>query len=85
MIVRRGAIEKRPEPAKEFQVLATESSDIHEGFRTHQHREQGQQQHLIERIHHLAALAMVRQIIEIIEKYELLNDCRPYGLRDGIE
>ena len=43
-------------------------------LRPGQHREQAQQQHLVERIGHLAALAGVRQILEIIQKNNRLVD-----------
>jgi hypothetical protein len=45
-----------------------EASNIDEGLRP---RQQTQQQHLIERIDHLAELARIRQILEVIQK----DDC----------
>jgi hypothetical protein len=63
VVMRRRAGEKRQETAEEFALLAAEPGDIDEGFGSRQHREERQQQYLIERIHHLAALAMVGQII----------------------
>jgi len=48
-----------------------ETGNIDEGLRPSQHRQQTQQQHLIERIDHLAELARVRQILEVIQK----GDC----------
>ena len=68
MIVRRRAIAKRPEPAQKIELLLAEPGDIDEGLRPGQHRQQTQQQHLVERINHLAALPRIRQILEIVQK-----------------
>ena len=68
VIVRRRPIAKRPEPAQQFQLLLAEAGDIDEGLRSSQHREQRQQQHLVERVDHLAGLAAVRQITEMNQK-----------------
>jgi hypothetical protein len=68
MIVRRRAI---AEPAQKVQLLVPESSDVHEGFRPRQHR---QKQHLVERIHHLAPLAVVRQVAEMTQKGDRLEN-----------
>ena len=69
MIVRRRAVEERTEAPEQVEFHATEPGNIDEGFGPGQHREQCQQEHFLERIHHLAALAPVRHIFEIIEKY----------------
>lgn len=45
--------------------LVAEAGDIDEGFRPGQHRKQAHGQHLVERIGHFAALARVRQVVEI--------------------
>jgi hypothetical protein len=59
VIVCRGAVGKRPEPPQKGQLLIAEASDIDEGLCPSQHTQQRQQQHLVERIHHLAGLARV--------------------------
>ena len=68
VIVRRRSVAKRPEPAQERELLLAEPGDVDEGLSPGQHRQKAQQKHLIERIHHLAALARVRQILEIAQK-----------------
>jgi len=68
VVVRRRPVAKRTEPPQKRQLLAPEAGNIDEGLRPGQHREQTQQQHLVERIHHLAALARVGQIVQIPEK-----------------
>src|SRR3954468_19255796 len=57
-----------PETAQQRELLRPEPGDIDKGLGPGQHREQRQQQHLVERIHHLAALARVRQIVKIAQK-----------------
>jgi two-component system cell cycle sensor histidine kinase PleC len=54
------------------QFHATKPRDIDEGFGPGQHREQRQQEHLIKRIHDLAALAWIRHVLEMVEKYNRL-------------
>ena len=55
VIVRGRAVAKRPEPAQKIELLLAEPRDIDEGLRPSQYREQTQQQHLGERIDHLAS------------------------------
>ena len=64
--MRGRSVAKRSEPAQKLELLVAEPGDVDEGFRPRQHAEQAQQQHLVERIHHLAALARVRQIPEML-------------------
>src|SRR5436190_419714 len=82
VIVRRRPIAKRPEAAQQRELLRPEPGDIDEGLRPGQHREQRQHKHLVERIHHLAALARVRQIVKIAQK----NNCFSKGptIRRGV-
>src|SRR6185295_8747945 len=82
VIVRRRPIAKRPEAAQQRELLRPEPGDIDEGLRPGQHREQRQHKHLVERIHHLAALARVRQIVTIAQK----NNCFSKGptIRRGV-
>src|SRR4051812_12956814 len=65
VIVRRRPIAKRPEAAQQRELLRPEPGDIDKGLGPGQHCEQRQQKHLVERIHHLAALARVRQIVKV--------------------
>ena len=62
------AFAKGPEPAQEAELLLAEAGDVGECLRPGQHREQTKQQHLVERIHDLRALPMIRQILEITQK-----------------
>ena len=55
--------------AEKRQFHAAKPGDIDEGFGPAQHRKQRQQKHLVERIRDLAALAWIRQILEVIEEY----------------
>src|ERR1035437_1460931 len=57
---------KRPETAQKFFLLFAEPRDIDKCLRPAQHRQQTKQQHLVERIDHLAGLPGIRQILEII-------------------
>ena len=68
------AFAKWPEPAQHVQLLVAEAGDVGNGFRPGQHGEQAKQQHLVERIHHLRALPMVRQILEIAQKDNRLGN-----------
>src|SRR5258708_27536671 len=59
---------ERQEPAKKLDLLLAEPRDIHEGFRPGKHCEQAQQQHLFERIDHLAALPRIGEICKTLQK-----------------
>ena len=66
MIVRRGSIAKRPEPTRKIKLPLAKAGDLDKGFGSGEHR---QQKYFVKRISDLAALAWIRKIIEIIEKY----------------
>jgi hypothetical protein len=66
--MRRRAIGKRPKPAQKVELLRPEAGDFHEALSSRQDRQQAQQQHLIERVDHLATLPRVRQRLEMIKK-----------------
>ena len=66
--MRGRAMAKRPEPAQQRDLLLAEPRDINDRLCARQHREQAQQQHLGERIDHLAGLARIRQILEIVQE-----------------
>ena len=75
VVVRWRTIEEWPEASEKLQFHAAKPGDIDEGFGPGQHREQRQQEHLIERIHDLAALPRIRHIPEMIEEYDRLAKC----------
>jgi hypothetical protein len=68
VVVRRRSIAERQEAAKKLDLLLAEPRDIDEGFRSGKHSEQAQQQHLFERIDHLAALPRIRKIRKTLQK-----------------
>src|SRR4249920_3223522 len=80
LIVRGGAVAERPKPAQKVKLLLAKQRNIDEGLGSGQHREQTQQQHLGERIDHLAGLARVRQILEVTQKNNRLAE-RPKASR----
>jgi hypothetical protein len=75
VVVRRRAVAKRTEPPQKRQLLAPEAGNIDEGLRPGQHREQTQQQHLLERVRNLATLARVRHVLEIPQKNYRFAKC----------
>jgi len=68
MVVRRRSVPERQEPAKKLDLLLAESRDIDEGLRSGKHSEQAQQQHIFERIDHLAALPWIWKIRKTLQK-----------------
>jgi hypothetical protein len=62
VVVRRRSIAERQKPAQKRDLLLAEPCNIDEGFCPGEHCEQAQQQHLFERVDHLAALPRVRKI-----------------------
>ncbi len=68
------SIAKRPEPAQQTDLLLAEPRDVDERLRPAQHRQQAQQQHLVERINDFAALPKIRKIFEIIQKNTCFDD-----------
>jgi len=68
VVVRRSPLQKGTKPAQQAELLLAEAGDVGDGFRPGQHSQQAQKQDLGQRIHHLAALARVRQILEIAQK-----------------
>jgi hypothetical protein len=73
MIVGERAVAKRPESAQEFEL--TEQRDVDKGFRSRKDREQTQQQDFVQRIKHLAPLARIRQLREMIQKNNGFGFC----------
>src|SRR5580704_17743417 len=60
-------------PPQKIEFLLTKQSNIDEALATGEHGQQTQQQHLAERIEHLAGLPRVRQILEVIQKNNRLT------------
>ena len=73
MIMRRRAVCERPEPAQKIELLLAKTGDVGEGLRPRQHRQQAQQQDLIERIDDFPGLTLIRHIFEIAEKSRRLG------------
>jgi hypothetical protein len=86
----RAFVAKRPEPALKIELVLAEPGDIDECLGPGQHCPQTQQQHLVARIKHFAALAWVLQFFETTQKNKGFADCllrcgaRPSGNGDGI-
>src|SRR5580693_1826731 len=68
VVVRRRSIAERQKPAQKRDLLLAEPCNIDEGFRPGEHCEQAQQQHLFERVDHLAALPRVGKIPKTPQK-----------------
>src|SRR5215813_8388246 len=81
MIVRRRSVGERPEAAQQRELLLAETRNVSEGLRSRQHREQAQEQDLLERINDLAGLSMVRHILEKREKNRRLDQRRANRFR----
>jgi hypothetical protein len=71
LIVGRRAVLEGREAAQESQLVAAEQGDIDPAFGTGEHGKQAQQQHLGQRIGHLAALP---RIIEVFEMLQPINN-----------
>lgn len=69
LIVRWRPVAERPEAAQKLELPFAELRDIGERLRTRQHRQKTEKQNLVERIDHLAALPMIRQLVEIAKKH----------------
>lgn len=72
--MRRRAVGERPEPAQQRQFLVAEAGHVSDRLRARQHRQQAQQQHLVERVAHLAALPRVRKPLEMLQKDDRLAE-----------
>ena len=72
---------KRPKPAQQRDLLFPKPRNVDECLRPRQHRQQAQQQHFGQRIDHLAGLARVRQILEIIQENNRLAKRRQVRTR----
>ena len=67
-VMRGRAVAEGTEPAEEIRLLLDGTGDTGEGVRAREDREQTHQQDLIERIHHLAALARIGQVFEMAQE-----------------
>ena len=65
---------ERAEAAQQRQLFLAEAGDVGEGLGPREHRQQGQKQHLVERVDHLSGLPAIRQVIEMVQE--------PYGLEN---
>jgi hypothetical protein len=68
LVVPRRSLGKRPEPAQKVALLRAEAGDLDEALRPRQHRHKAQQQHLVERVDHLATLPRVRQRLKVVKE-----------------
>lgn len=75
LVVRGRAVGERTEPAQQCELLLAEPGDVHDRLSSRQHRQQAEQQHLVERVDHLAALARVRQTLEMRQKDNRFAEC----------
>src|SRR5687767_12395565 len=73
--MRRGSIGERPEPTQQLAFLCPKAGDI--AFRSRQHRQKAEQQHLFKRVDHLATLPRIRKRSEMIKKNNRLTQS-PY-------
>ena len=69
----RRAMRKRQEPAQKIQLLLAKPGNVADRLSPSQNRRKAQKQDFVQGIHHLAALAMIRQILEMIKKYNSLR------------
>nr|WP_246206830.1 hypothetical protein [Methylocystis heyeri] len=76
VIMCRHSIGERPQAAQEGELLLAKARDVGEGLGAGQHREQAQEQDLIERINDLAGLTRVRHIFEIYKKNRRFDQSR---------
>jgi len=81
VIMRGSAVAKRSEPTQKIELLLPEPGDVRERLGSRQHRKQAQQQNLLERIQHLAGLARVGQIPEMIQKNDRFAECPEFRRR----
>jgi ABC-type uncharacterized transport system ATPase subunit len=73
MVMGRRAMQKRQKPAQKLQLLLAKPGNVTNRLSASQNRRQAKKQNLIQGTHHLAALAMIRQILEMIKKYNNLR------------
>src|SRR3954447_25698449 len=72
MIVSWRAVGEWPEAAQQVALFLTKPGDVSNRLGSGQHREQAQQQNLVQRVGHLAALAWVGKVIEMTQEYNCL-------------
>ena len=73
MVMGRRAMRKRQKPAQKIQLLLAKPGNVTNRLRPRQNRRKAHKQNFIQRIHHLAALAVIRKIPEMIKKYNNLR------------
>ena len=62
------------QPAKQIALSFAEAGNLGKALRPGQHAKQAEQQHLVQRVAHLADLPMIRQVFEMIQKDDRLVD-----------
>src|SRR3954451_408737 len=90
--MRRGSIGERPEPTQQLALLGAEAGDIDDAFRSRQHRQKTEQQHLVKRVDHLATLSRVRKGSKMIKKKQSPRpeplpcpSCRPFAASEAAD
>ncbi len=72
LIVARRALRERSEAAQQIGLLLAELGDLDPALGAGQHRDQTEQQHLIERIPDLARLAWIVHILKVFKPFDNL-------------
>src|ERR1035437_894350 len=82
MIMRGRAVHIGPKPPQQFDLPLAKSRDVGERLRARKNRQKNQQQHLRQRVIHLAGLTMIRQPAEIVKETRRLRDhCKSCPVR----
>ena len=84
LIVARRALFERPEPAQELELPLAERGDLDPAVGSRQNSQQALQQHLVQGVGDLAALARVLKIFEMLKPLNnLIKGVRGLGLGVG--
>ena len=65
---------KSQKPAQKIELFLAKPGNIDDGLCASQDCQQAQQQNLVERVHHLAALSRIGQIPEVIQKNQAIRE-----------
>jgi hypothetical protein len=65
--MRRRAVLERAETSQQSQLFLAEAGDVGEGIGSGKDGQQGQKQHLVERIHHPSGLPAIGQVTKMIQ------------------
>ena len=69
LVMGRRAVLEGPEPAQEVELPLAELGDLDPAVGASQYRQQALQQHLVQRILHLAALARILEFLEMLQPF----------------